>query len=399
MLKKNWKYFIPLVLVFIGIVYLQMTAPKPINWSKTFLQKDKIPFGSKALFDVLEESGFKNRISSCKENIYKNFNEELIKGTPSATIFINDNFKFDDIETKLLLNYISKGNKALLAFNGLEGLLQDTLHLKTNIEFSYFFPDSKDSALEIFYHKELKDERKYKYPSGITPVYFTSFDTATTTVIASNKNNNPIFISCKIGNGTIYLHSVPEVFTNYTIINNQNKEFAYTCLSYINMPTIRWDEHYKTHLAHVDSMLQFIFNNDSLYAAYSLTLLGTLLFMAFNLRRKQRAIPIISPPTNSTIEFVEVIGSVYFNAKNHKIIAEEKINSFLETIRVKFQVNTRLFDEALITRVSKLSGISIEEIKDLFNFIDQLQFSKSITEKTLIELNTKLESFYKNNIR
>jgi hypothetical protein len=121
--------------------------------------------------------------------------------------------------------------------------------------------------------------------------------------------------------------------------------------------------------------------------------------MFFNLRRKQRAIPIVAPPTNSSIEFVEVIGNVYFNSKNHKIIAEEKINSFLETIRSKFQVNTRLFDDALFTRVSKLSGIHLDEIKELFNFIDQIQFSKSITEQTLIDLNTRLERFHEQNIR
>jgi hypothetical protein len=66
-LKKNWKYFIPLLLVFVGIVYLQIAAPKSINWSKTFLQKDKIPFGCKALYDVLEQSAFKDRITTNKK--------------------------------------------------------------------------------------------------------------------------------------------------------------------------------------------------------------------------------------------------------------------------------------------------------------------------------------------
>ncbi len=79
MLKKNWKYFIPLLLVFVGIVYLQVSAPKPINWSKTFLKKDKIPFGSKALYDVLEQSAFKDRITTNKKNIYQANEEDLFK--------------------------------------------------------------------------------------------------------------------------------------------------------------------------------------------------------------------------------------------------------------------------------------------------------------------------------
>lgn len=399
MLKKNWKYFIPLLLVFAGIVYLQMTAPKPVNWSKTFLQKDKIPFGSKALYDVLEKSAFKDRISTNKKNIYESNEEDLFKENGFSYIFINDVLHFDEIETKILLEQVEKGNKVLLACNHLSGLIKDTLNVETNLDFSYFLPENKGPAYEIYYHKTLKDEKKYEYHSGITPIYYTSIDTNSSRIIASNANNDPVFVRVKFGKGEIYLLSVPEVLTNFSIANKPSKEFAYTCLSYLDTPQLIWDEHYKTHITKVDSELEFIFKNDSLYAAYSLTILGTLLFMFFNLRRKQRAIPIVAPPTNSSLEFVGVIGNVYFNSKNHKIIAEEKINSFLETIRTKFQVNTRLFDDALFTRVSKLSGIPLDEIKDLFNFIDQIQFSKSISEQTLIDLNTRLEKFHEQNIR
>jgi len=397
--KKNWKYFIPLLLVFVGIVYIQISTPKPINWSKTFLQKDKIPFGCKALYDLLEQSAFKDRIITNKKNIYQSNEEGLLKENGTSYLFINDKLEFDPIETKILLEQVEKGNKVFLACNNLTGLLKDTLNIVTNLDFSYFVPDTKESEYEIYYHKNLKDEKKYKYHSGITPIYFTSVDTSSTRVIASNSNNEAVFISCQFGKGTFYLLSTPEVLTNYCIANKPSKEFAYTCLAYLTTPKIIWDEHYKTHLAHLDSELQFIFKNDSLYAAYSITILGTLLFMFFNLRRRQRAIPIVAPPANSSIEFVEVIGNVYFNSKNHKIIAEEKVNSFLEMIRTKFQVNTRLFDDALFTRVSKLSGIHLDEIKDLFNFIDQIQFSKSITEQTLIDLNTRLEKFHEQNIR
>lgn len=399
MFKKNWKYFIPLVLVLVGFIYLQMNAPKPINWSKTFLQKDKIPFGSKALYDLLEQSAFKDRITSNRKNIYQSFDEKFLSKPTSSYIFLNNDLAFDEIESKLLLNYVSKGNTAFMAFNNLDGLIKDTLNIETNIEFSYFTPDTKGPAYEIYYHKNQKDEKKYDYPSGITPVYFTSFDTSAAKVIACSKNNDAIFISCTFGKGTFYLLSTPEVLTNFTIANKPSKQFAYTCLSYLNTPEIIWDEHYKTHQTHVDSELQFIFKNDSLYAAYCVTLIATLFFMFFNMRRKQRAIPIIEPPSNSSVDFVKVIGNVYFNSKNHKIIAEEKINAFLEMIRSKFQVNTRLFDDAFITRVSKLSGIPLEEIKDLFNFIDQIQFSKSINEQTLIDLNTRIEKFHKNNLR
>jgi hypothetical protein len=204
-LKKNWKYFIPLLLVFVGIVYLQIAAPKSINWSKTFLQKDKIPFGCKALYDVLEQSAFKDRITTNKKNIYQSNEEDLFEENGNSYIFVNDKLNFDEIETKVLLEHVKKGNKLFLACNNLSGLLKDTLNIETNLDFSYFLPENKGPAYEIYYHKTLKDEKKYEYHSGITPIYFTSIDTNATRIIACNTNNDPVFVCTKFGKGEIYL--------------------------------------------------------------------------------------------------------------------------------------------------------------------------------------------------
>ncbi|HEY1039452.1 MAG TPA: DUF4350 domain-containing protein [Bacteroidia bacterium] len=399
MFKQNRKYFIVLIVVFAAIVYVQMNAPVPVKWTKTYKSKDKIPFGTKALFDLLDKSAFAERIEIVKENVYKTLDENAPSATKSSTIFINDNIAFDDIETKKILNYVAAGNKVLFSANNFSGLLADTLKIKTNLEFSYFIPEKQDSSYSLVYHQGRKDQKVFSYKDGVTPVYFTAFDTLKSSVIASDVKKNPVFISVKWGKGEFYFVSVPDVFVNYNIVNRPARQFAYITLSYIDSPLIRWDEHYKTFNEHIDSNLQFIFNNDSLYAAYLLTICSILLFMVFNLKRRQRAIPVITPPTNSTIEFVNVIGSVYYNSKNHKIIAEEKIAAFLEFIRSKFQVNTRLFDDVFLNRVTSLSGIKRDEIQKLFNLIDKIQFSSAIDEQTLIQLNTEIEKFHEINKR
>ena len=156
------------------------------------------------------------------------------------------------------------------------------------------------------------------------------------------------------------------------------------------------DEFYKTYNKIQGSELQFIFANNSLYAAYSLALIALLIFMVFALKRRQKAIPIVEPLQNTTLQFVEVVGSVYYNAKNHKIIAEEKINSFYEFLRAKFLITGRNFTTDDLTRISKLSAISLDEIKKLFSMINITIKQSSITEKELIELNTLIENFYKN---
>lgn len=399
MFSKNKKYFIVLIVVFAAVVYVQLNAPKPVKWTKTYKSKDKIPFGCKAMFDLLDKSAFNDRLEVEKENVFKTLEKVTAEKNLSSTIFINDNLAFDNVETKLLLKYVEDGNKVLLAANNINGLLADTLKLKTNMEFSYFIPAKADSVFNVVYHQGQKDQKVFAYRDRITPVYFTSFDTLKTNIIASDLSKNPVYISLKWGKGEFYVLSVPDIFCNYNIVNKPSRQFAYTTMSYLNTPVVRWDEYYKTYNDHISSKLQFIFNNDSLYAAYGLTLLSILFFMIFNLKRKQRAIPVIVPPSNSTLDFVNVIGTVYYNSKNHKIIAEEKIAAFLEYIRSKFQVNTRLFDDTFMNRVAALSGMSTEDVHGVFNLIDKIQFSASIDEQTLIQLNTEIEKFHEKNKR
>jgi hypothetical protein len=395
--KGNRKYIVFFLLVFAAIVYVQMKAPRPVNWRKTYKQKDMIPFGCNAMYELLDRSAFKDKMEVTEETIYSGLDSTT--EARSSTIFINDLFKIDDIETRMLLNYVSKGNKVLIAANFFDGKLADTLKIKTNLSYGYFIPKKEEGKFTVVYHQGLKDQRLYSYNDGVTPSYFTSFDTSRAKIIAADTNKNPLFISLQFGKGTFYLMSNPEVFANYNVVNRLARNYPYKALSYIDMPRICWDENYKTYNSKIKNPLQFIFGNDALYAAYSVALLSILLFMVFNLKRRQRPIPVITPPSNSTLDFVEVIGNVYFNAKNHKIIAEEKINSFLDTIRFKFQVNTQLITNDVLKRIAALSGIERTEIDTLFERIETIQYKRTISEKQLIELNTLIEQFHKKNKR
>ena len=56
MFKGNRKYYSVLALIFIAVIVLQYMQPKPINWTRTYFKKDKIPFGCYAIFNLLENN-------------------------------------------------------------------------------------------------------------------------------------------------------------------------------------------------------------------------------------------------------------------------------------------------------------------------------------------------------
>jgi hypothetical protein len=121
--------------------------------------------------------------------------------------------------------------------------------------------------------------------------------------------------------------------------------------------------------------------------------------MIFEMKRKQRAIPIINPLKNSTLEFVDVISHVYFNSKNHKHIAEESIHYFYFDIRRKYTVNTTQQDAEFYTTIHKLSGIAFDDVKQLFSYCENIKQAPSLTQYDLLELNDRINNFKQKSIR
>jgi hypothetical protein len=193
--------------------------------------------------------------------------------------------------------------------------------------------------------------------------------------------------------------SFPDVFGNYFVANHPNRHLAYTLLSLLKNKNLVWDEYYKSTKVNNDSFLKFIIENDSLYAAYLLLFFSLLIYMITEGRRRQRPIPVVEPVSNSTLEFVNVISHVYFNAKNHQSIAIEKIKYFYEEVRKKFNVHTGQINESFISEISELSGIEHKLVKQLFVYCEKIKAASEITEYDLIELNRQISNFNKNSLR
>jgi hypothetical protein len=121
--------------------------------------------------------------------------------------------------------------------------------------------------------------------------------------------------------------------------------------------------------------------------------------MLFEGQRRQRAIPVVTPHNNTTLEFVNVISHVYYNSKNHRHIAVEKIRFFYETLRRRFQVDTNLVNENLWSEVAVLSGIDAKQVRQLFNYCEQIKNAEQITEFDLVELNRQIHNFNKHSLR
>lgn len=409
MLKGNKKYIFILSLCFIGLIMLQVMAPKPINWSQSYMKKDNIPFGTSAIYEVLPSMFPGQEIIAETFPIYNILNENAI--TNSNYIIINNAFEPDKLDTREILKFVENGNSVFIAANYFSGKFADTLKVETDnyygiaetfnndsINLSQFYKQYDTAAIN-FTNPILKRKTNYIYSKGIDNTYFNSFDTAKAIVLGNNIDNKINFIKINWGKGTIFLSTVPEVFTNYLFVNNKNYDYTYKALSYLPNQKIIWDEHYKAGNIKKESSLRVIFNNPALRSAYYVLLLSLLIFIIIGIKRKQRVIPVVEPLRNTTLDFVDIVGTLYYQTGNHKNIADKKIMYFLEFIRSTFQVKTNLYNDVFIERITNLSGIDRQKVHDLFYYFADVAVKTSISQQELLKLNRMIEEFHKKNRR
>jgi len=407
-LKGNRKYIFFLAICFTLLIALQVLSPKAINWKLSYSSRDKIPYGTFALYSVLEDIFPGQTIENKTFPLYNILNKTEFQH--SNYIIINQKFEPDSLDTRELLRFVKQGNSVFISANNFSEKISKALKIKTDNYWNYGNNFSNDSAtfsniynssdtVQLhFTNKLLQKPKSYFYSKAFENVYFSKIDTGKTIVLGENQFKKINFIKVQYGKGTFFLNSVPEAFSNYHFVSS-NHDYVYTALSYLPVQPIFWDEYYKAGNVKSESPLRVLFSNEALLSAYYLLLFSLLLFMIIGIKRKQRIIPVIEPLKNTTLQFVDVVGTLYYQTGNHKNIADKKINYFLEYIRNNFQVKTNLYDDLFISRISNLSGIALDKVHELFYYFSDISIKKNIAQEELLQLNKLIENFHKESKR
>ena len=223
---------------------------------------------------------------------------------------------------------------------------------------------------------------------------FSELDTSNVLILGTDETDNANFVKYNIGRGSILVHTIPHAFANYNVLKNDG-DYISKCLSYLPDGEIFWDEYYKDVNKYNSTPLRYIMNNTQLKWSYFTLIFSVAIFVLFKGKRTQRIIPVIQPYTNTTIEFIETIGNLYFRQKNHKNIAEKKISYFMDYLRNRYAINiTELNDEAK-KAVSSKTNYTEADTFQLFYVIKTVRWSKNVDGKSLLNLNNEIEKFYK----
>jgi len=404
-------YLAGLLALFCVYVLVEYNRPKPIDRTPTFINHDKIPYGTYALFDLLPDL-FKQPAQVVRKPIfnqlYPNANPDYPRlysrqtfGTDINYCFINSTFQLDSLDCRALLRFVASGNNVFIAAEDFAPTLSDTLHFDTDVYTSSrrrSLPGGlrADSVTFRFGANSLVAKRRFRYPRELAPVHFT-IDSANQVarVLATDAQNHPVLVNIPHGHGHFYLCSAPIAFTNLYVLRPQTSDFAFASLSYLPAPrTVWWDEYQKQGRVGQQSLLRVVLRYPALRAAFYASLLGVLLFILFEAKRRQRIIPVLKPLPNTTLLFTRTVASLYRQGDNHQLIAEKKISLFLEYVRARFQENTSdLADEQFRERLAQKSGLARGRIDELVRLINFARTAPRVSDPELLVLSRTLTAF------
>lgn len=383
------------------LVYAEASKPEQVNWFPSYFQKDKIPYGT-AVFSELMEASFKENLTKVEISPYQLLQDSTLEGT---YLFVNDVVQFDTTELEELTQWVEKGNSVFVSSHYHTYDLLDSLNIEMNTAF-YLNKFVSEPMLNLV-NEKLKADEPYHIEKDLTIPYFEEIDTLSHTILGVTQPyndtlviNRPLanFIKVPYGDGTFFFHNQPEIFTNYFLLLNDNNQYTENVLSYINDGShLYLDAYYKNGKPINISPLHILFNNRYLKWAYYFALIGTLLFIFFQGKRKQRSIPIIKPLSNKSYEYARTISGMYLDKKDHHGIAKKQIALFLEYIRTQLRLPTENLDGQFFKALAARSNNDLETTKSLFTLIEKVTHQHTTVEQELVKLN-KLITEYKSNI-
>lgn len=385
---KDWRYILYISLAVGVFVLLKLLAPKQYDWQVTFKSDDKNPYGG-YVFGKMLPTLFNDSVKLTNETIYE-IKDSLDR--EGSLIIISQGFHLEESDLKSLLSFVDKGGSAFISNNYSWGHFDDTLSIHKSQNAYGFNLNSSDSAYLTLTNGPDSGTKFYFEMDNIDN-YFASFDTTKVSVINRNSEGNPTTIRVPFGKGQVILNSTPMIFTNIYLNHRENHKLFESLLSYIPDGNVIWTSYYQTGRSEASTPLRYILKEEGLAWAYYLTICSLLVFILFELKRRQRIIPIIPPVENNSLEFIQTVGNLYFQSGDHKNVATKRINYFLDQIRSRYYISTLKLDEAFIQLLIRRSGKPDAIVHNLITTINKINKRSEISKSDLIDLSAQMDKF------
>ncbi len=209
------------------------------------------------------------------------------------------------------------------------------------------------------------------------------------------------FVKVPFGEGEFLLHTTPLAFTNYFLTKTSGAEYAAKSLSHLSPGDIYWDTR---RLAFPDfnlnrqwqkGPLQFILAQPPLAWAWYLLLGLALLYLIFRAKRRQRIIPVTERNENTSLDFIQTIGRLYFVQSDHRQLALQKTRLWLGFVRERYRLPTKELNEQWAKMLAAKAGVPENLVQNILKLDWVIANSGEVSAERLEEFHRALEQFYR----
>lgn len=379
-----FKYSIYFLLAAFFVLLVQLYFPKPINWKRNFNTQSKDPYGLYVFDKELPKLLNNQNIKKTAQSPYEFIHQEPSLANQTTTFLLIENSKHHDKNSvDVLLEKVKEGSDLVIASESYfpTELLKSLQLKKINVykrNFHFVHPQFAKDTLSIRdnYHNAFLTKNPKNHQ------------------IIGKLDNELSFISTKYGKGTVYLSSTPILLTNYYLLNDNEHFSSFTegFAAILKNKNIVWfDVNHPGYVADEQSILRVMFQHKSLRFAWYTLLFGLILYIIFYGKRKQRIVPIIEPLKNTTVEYVETIGNLYYQENDHTALLNKQIKFVLHHIRSNWHLPTHNLDDVFKLKLQQKTQADIKEINEFVAFIEQFNPDKKYTQGELLSFNQLLE--------
>lgn len=381
-------------LTILVIAVIDLTRDKQLDWTRSYKQTDKIPYGLYVSRNELPQILPGKKITDFTANHYQDFKAFLKGKEGQSLVYIVDYFSSNPALIKEMISFVDRGGEVFISSNSLPDALLDTLGIGQEYHYASSSSEVFDFSKRPFY---LHNRQKAYYKDLESPGLFYNLDSAQTNIIGyfiGYSKRLPNFIEVKRSKGRFILHLEPLMFTNYYMLQQDNYNYAATALKFISRKDVYW---FNAHLdkENVESTpLRFLLTHQGLRQAWYLLLFGLILLLLFKSKREQKAVPIVLPEPNLSKEFAETIATMYYENGTPGDLGKKKVDYFLYDLRMQFQIDTQLLDDpGLATHLAMRTGVSLGLCEAILQRISKHRSLAKISDRELQELNLFIEDF------
>jgi hypothetical protein len=405
---KGSRIFIVCITLFLLVMFLiQLQMPKQFSWTPTFAHDDRNPFGCYVVDSMLSHA-MPNGYTVQNKTLYQLSKEDKKQGV----LIVSNSLNLSKLDIKSMENIVKRGGKVMIVGRAanydcteMDSLLSSKFGMRFSNGYQYFdlsalrrniekqteglidtiswmglremYPRKKYTTYSMLMNSQIvinktKQVHKLAFYKEYAEVIINSISNSSD----STTRNERRFVRCTIaakcakGKGELIMVGAPLLFTNYGMLTGNLSGYIFRLMSQMeDLPVVRtqvYMEMPNTDVAvrNQESPFRYFLEQPPLRWALYLTVLTILIFMLFTARRRQRVIPVVEKPKNKSLEFVQLIGTLYYHRHDNTDLVRKKIIYFAEELRRRWMIDVMdtADNDRIFSVISQKTGMAYENV-------------------------------------